>query len=274
MNPLSLPNLSPAELAAAANANLVTHASWVQQRTAGMRVLVEDDLVLVDSGLACDTFNLVCRAQLAQTNAPERIRAAIDYFAQVNRPFSWWLNPGDAPTELGDLLLEAGLHRAETERAMAANLDQLPHGNVVPHYLRPNNLRIERVCTTRQLYDFATIVAANWTPPDREVMRFYERAMVALLGDNDPALWLYVGYVGDVAVATAELTIGGGVVGLYSVCTLESYRRRGFGSALTLRPLLDARAFGFHTAILQSAADSVYARLGFVPFGEITEYKP
>jgi GNAT superfamily N-acetyltransferase len=233
-----------------------------------MRVVEEDDLVLVDSGLPCDTFNFVCRARLAEGNARERIRAAIRYFVDVGRPFSWWLNPGDEPAELGNMLLEAGLQRAETEMAMAAALDKLPLGE-----LSPNGLHIKRVRTTAQLYDFATVVAANWTPPDPEVLRFYEQAALALL-DNDPALWLYVGYLDDMAVATAELTVGGGVVGLYSVCTLESYRRRGFGSALTLRPLLDARTHGFHTAILQSAADSLYARIGFEPFGEITEYKP
>lgn len=186
----------------------------------------------------------------------------------MDRPFSWWLNPGDEPIDLGHLLLEAGLQRAETETAMAADLDKLPRGN-----LSPNGLQIERVRTTVQLEDFATIVAANWTPPDTNVIRFYERATLALLGD-DPVLWLYVGYLDEVAVASSELTVGGGVVGLYSVCTLEMYRRRGFGSAMTLRPLLDARTLGFHIAILQSAADSLYARIGFKPFGEITEYKP
>jgi ribosomal protein S18 acetylase RimI-like enzyme len=105
------------------------------------------------------------------------------------------------------------------------------------------------------------------------VLRFYELAAPVLLRD-DAALWLYVGYLDDIPVATADLAIGGGVVGLYSICTLEAYRRRGFGSALTLQPLLDARAQGYRTAILQSAADSLYARAGFEPFGEITEYKP
>ncbi len=269
MNPLILNNQTNAALAAAANANLVTHASWVQRRTPGMRVAEEDDLVLVDSGLPCDTFNLVCRARLAKENASARIRTAIQYFVDAGRPFSWWHNPGDEPAELGAMLLEAGLHRAETETAMVAALDQLPQGD-----LSPGGLRIERVRTTDQLNDFATVVAANWTPPDPEVLRFYAQAALALLGNDEPALWLYVGYLGGVAVATAELTIGGGVVGLYSICTLESYRRRGFGSALTLRPLLDAQINGFHTAILQSAADRLYTRIGFQPFGEITEYKP
>ena len=66
-------------------------------------------------------------------------------------------------------------------------------------------------------------------------------------------------------------------MGLYNISTLANYRRLGFGTALTLRPLLDARVQGYRTAILQAqgtAGVSVYARLGFEVFGEITEYKP
>jgi len=76
--------------------------------------------------------------------------------------------------------------------------------------------------------------------------------------------------------ATAELTVGGGVVGLYGISTLAAYRRRGYGSALTARPLQDAREAGQHIAILQAAPDGVgvYRRLGFQEFGRIREYKP
>jgi predicted acetyltransferase len=85
-----------------------------------------------------------------------------------------------------------------------------------------------------------------------------------------------VGYLDDVPVAASELTVGGGVVGLYTVCTLAAYRRRGFGTVLTLHPLLEARAQGHNTAILQASTEGepVYTRLGFIPFGQITEYKP
>ncbi len=259
------------DLLAAADDNLVAHAAWVQQRTPGMRVDVEPDLVLIDSGLPCDTFNVVCRARLEPGTAHARIRAAVDYFARVGRPFSWWLSPGNQPANLDALLLAAGLHRAETELAMAADLHTLRLGE-----LSPGGLQIRRVHTAAQLQDFAQITAANWTPPDADVLRFYELAAPALLA-NDAAIWLYVGYLEEVPVAAAELTVGGGVVGLYNIATLAAYRRRGFGTALTLQPLLHARAYGYRTAILQAqGADGVrvYARVGFEPFGQITEYKP
>ena len=258
------------DLAAAADANLVAHASWVQRRLPGMRVIEEGGLVLVDSGLPCDTFNLVCGARLEREATPRRVREAIAYFRDVGRAFSWWVGPANRPQDLGDLLVAAGLAPAEGEVAMAADLAVLRVGE-----LSPDGLRIERVRTEEQLRAFARIVAANWTPPDPQVMRFYTRAAPVLL-EPDAPLRFYVGYLGDVPVAASELTVGGGVVGLYSICTLAAYRRRGFGGALTLRPLLDAREEGQRTGILQAApgAVGIYARVGFAPFGEYTEYKP
>ncbi len=88
--------------------------------------------------------------------------------------------------------------------------------------------------------------------------------------------WLYVGYVDDEPVATAEVTLGGGVAGLFNISTIERCRRRGFGSAMTRRALADAREAGYQVAVLQAAPDGVglYTRVGFAPFGDITEYKP
>jgi ribosomal protein S18 acetylase RimI-like enzyme len=192
------------------------------------------------------------------------------YFQAVRRPFSWWVGPADAPADLGAVLEDAGLARAEGELAMAAGLAALPAADAPPR-----GLTVRRVRTRTELADFARVAAANWSPPDVDVLRFYDAAAPALLGDGAP-LHLYVGYVGGVAVAVSELAEGGGGVGLYNVATLEAHRRRGLGTALTVRPLLDARARGHHTAVLQAAPDGVgvYTRLGFRAFGEVAEYKP
>jgi GNAT superfamily N-acetyltransferase len=234
-----------------------------------MRVEV-GELVLVDSGLACDTFNVVCRARLAPETAGEAIRSAVAHFAEVGRPFSWWLCPGDEPSDLGARLIAAGLRRAEEEVAMAADLSALPPAEPSP------DLRIVRVNSAEGLGDFARIVAAGWSPPDPDVLRFYELTAPALLAADSP-IWLYVGYLAGAPVAAAELAEGGGVVGLYDVVTLAAYRRRGFGTALCHRALLDARARGFDTAVLQAQGAlglGVYGQLGFRPFGQVVEYKP
>src|SRR4029434_3125092 len=105
-----------ARLAEDADANFVAHAGWIQGRVPGMRVL-DGGLAVIDSGLPCDTFNLVCRARLDPANATERDRAAIDHFRTAGSPFSWWVGPADRPGDLGRRLEDAGLAEAETELA-------------------------------------------------------------------------------------------------------------------------------------------------------------
>jgi ribosomal protein S18 acetylase RimI-like enzyme len=139
----------------------------------------------------------------------------------------------------------------------------------------PDGLAIRRARTPSELSDFARVNAANWTPPDQAVVRFYELAAPLLLAAGSP-IRLYVGYVGEEAVAASELTVAGGVAGLYGISTLAPCRRRGYGTAMTLRPLVDARAEGLDLAVLQASAAGagVYRRIGFEEFGGITEYKP
>ncbi len=262
--------LSPAAIAAAADDNMVAHVSWVHRCVRGMHVDETAELVLVDCGLPCDTFNIVCRARLEPQRAEQRISAALEYFAGVQRPFAWWLGPADQPANLASLLEAAGLRHAESELAMAADLELLSSAD-----LAPGGLELRRARTAAELHDYAQVVAQNWTPPDDDVLRFYELAAPFVLAEG-AALWMYVGYLDGVPVAASELDVAGGVAGLYNVCTLEAYRRRGFASALTLRPLLDARDEGYRIGVLQASAGGagVYARLGFEAYGEISEYKP
>jgi len=64
--------------------------------------------------------------------------------------------------------------------------------------------------------------------------------------------------------------------GVFNVSTLEGARRRGLGTALTVRLLHDGAARGCTTASLQSTpiAEGVYARVGFRDLGRILEFVP
>jgi ribosomal protein S18 acetylase RimI-like enzyme len=131
------------------------------------------------------------------------------------------------------------------------------------------------VRTQAQLDALAEIAAANWSPPDPHVLMFYRRTAAVLLSAGAPQ-WFYVGYLHGEPVATAEATVHGETVGLFNIATRAAFRGRGIGSMLTWQPLRDAKAAGCDLAVLQAASAGVglYHRLGFVTFGEITEYKP
>jgi ribosomal protein S18 acetylase RimI-like enzyme len=264
-----MPGLT-ADTAERADANFVVHATWVAAHTAGMRSRIDETLVLADSGLPCDTFNFVCRARLAEGAARAAAVDAVAHFAGAGRPFSWWLGPADRPDSLGAVLEAIGLAAEESELAMALPLADLPRA-IAP----VAGLEIRRVRTQIELETFAELSAANWTPPDPNVLAFYRLGAAVLLDPGSPQR-LYVGHLDGEPVATAEATVASGTVGLYGIATRPEFRHRGIGSAMTWQPLRDAAADGCDLAVLQAAPAGVglYRRLGFTPFGEIAEYKP
>jgi ribosomal protein S18 acetylase RimI-like enzyme len=221
-----------------------------------MTVSRTDGVVLADSGLECDTFNVVCNAR------SPRIEHVLAHFGE--RPFSWWVGPQDEPENLGELLQQHGLERHESELGMYVKLDEL---TIDPA------LRIERARTPQQLMHYAQVNTAN--AHDEHIMVFYERVAQAALSADCP-LRFYVGYEDHEPVATAECTLSGTTAGLYGVSTLDDYRGRGYGTAMTLFPLLDARRDGANVGILQAseAGENVYRRIGFREYGTFTEYHP
>lgn len=257
-------------LLAAMDANMAAHMAFLPRLVPGASVVEEPDLVLVDAGVRSDTFNTICGARLAAATADARIAAAIGHFRAKDAPFAWWVGPTSRPADLGARLAAHGLVEAETELGMALDLARLLAAPPLPV-----GLAVQRVSSPSALAAYASVLAANWDPPDEAVADVYARAVATVLSPSCPARH-YVGYLDGEPVATSECFLGHGVAGLYAVVTLPWARRRGFGTAMVAVPLADARAAGYRTATLQASAggQGVYARLGFLPCGTFREYKP
>lgn len=228
----------------------------------------EPQVLVVDSGLDCDTFNVVAGARFEGDDAEEAIAGIVSGYG--GRAFSWWVGPGDGPEDLGRRLLQAGLEPVEAETAMRLELAALrePSGS-------PPELRVVRVRTVEGLGDFAAVNAANWSPPDPLVMQFYGETAQAALAERSPLLF-FVGYVEGAAVAACELCLGVDAAGIYNVSTRAACRGRGYGSAVTLEALREAQRREMAAVELQASADGlrIYERLGFRPAGHYQEFKP
>jgi ribosomal protein S18 acetylase RimI-like enzyme len=248
--------------------NLHGHVAYLQRQLPGMHVGDAGDLLLVDSGLPCETFNKICRARLDEPVADGRIAEAVGYFRRRQRPFSWWVGPCSRPSDLGARLERAGLRAAERELGMLAKPADLPREQP-----QADGLEIRRVATLAELQDFVRVTAGNWEPPDEQVGVFFEAASAVLL---DPAcpMRLYVGYADGVAAAASELFLSPKVAGIHMVSTGREFRRRGFGLAMTWTAAWEGCRAGAELVALQASemGRGVYERLGFRGCGQFTEY--
>ncbi len=278
----------------AARENLFGHVSFLQRRTPGMLIRDVGGALLVDSGLASDTFNKVlwgCDGNGPCAVEPDAgaLAAAKDWFAgkrprdlltlpgtpmppATERPFTVWDTAEDeSALRRRRLTFEReGFRIVEKETGMA-----LPLNRWTPSAAVPEGLWIEPVGNASGLAAFAEVMAANWTPPDEAVKSFYKLTESVLLQGIVP-MRLFVAFAGDVPVASGELFVSGGgnIAGLHMICTREAFRRRGVGGAVTEALLRAGQAAGASLAVLQASEEGepVYRRIGFEPCGLFVEY--
>ena len=186
-------------------------------------------------------------AQIATTLAPFRAR---------NVPMLWHVGPSTRPLDLGAALKRAGLDGGGDTPGMAMDLRDLPRGTLPP------DLQVARVRDRAEFREWAGATQAGFGLP-----AFAADAIPRLLGDtlDGDGLRHYLGRAAGAPVATASCFYAAGVAGIYIVSTRPAYRGRGFGAALTLAAMQDARDAGYQVAILQASelGRPVYERLGF-----------
>lgn len=151
------------------------------------------------------------------------------------------------------LLSERGYKENRPEKVMT--LLSLPDKNVFRR-----DLEIRRVSNAAELAHFQEIIEKSYSfPADSGPSVITERVM------NLPDAELFVGYADQQPACTSMLIKTGPVAGIYWVATLERFRNRGFGKAITVESLVAGRNRDCALASLQASVmgEPVYRKIGF-----------
>ena len=146
----------------------------------------------------------------------------------------------------------------------------------------PWELTIRVVVDDRGLRDYLSPLGepsgpAATTAPDAEPLippNVDELLVRSLALAQDPDVALLVGYVGGRVAGTSALYRTNGVAEIGGVGVAPSFRRRGFGAALTSAALSEGAARGCDAGALHSTemGYSVYRRMGFRPLAVHRRY--
>jgi len=266
-----LVDFSTPRLLAAIRANLFEFYEYLGRSPKAERY-DSSELSWVLTGISHPFLNNVLRTQLNPNNVDDRIEETLTHFRSKDSPqLSWWVEAEQQPADLGERLIAHGLTYSEGSLGMAVDLLALNE-----EATSPSGLTIETVNDKEELSKWIQPWFFGFGGHDGFGGRDERNASVELfagLGFDLP-LRSYLGWVDGKPTAVSQLFLGAGVAGIYCLATVPEARAKGFGGALTLAPLLEARSMGYRICILQSSdmGKSVYRRLGFQEYGRLSNY--
>lgn len=234
------------------NYSLVTSSGGVHQRPG---------VTLVDSGVAFSAFNAALLSD-GPVEKPRdlsgRLQHAQRYFRGARKPWSFWM-PDEIVSppvrESAEVTIRsAGLrwiaqHEGMIAEDLYAPVRELPA------------LEFRRVFDRPTRGHFARLSSSVFELPSPVSSTVYGQS-----GFWSGTLSAWVGYFDGKPVCCAATEPAAGVIGLYSIATLDRFRRRGFAEAITRHALDEARkATGIQRSILHAtrAGQALYRQMGF-----------
>jgi GNAT superfamily N-acetyltransferase len=238
------------------------HENWIAYLTGVVRccsratVTRAGGLMTILSGLPFDWFNqiLIERGEATPASAVAGVAEA----RQRGDPFVVRLRAG-VDDRFIPALTEAGLRPGEPATPTPGMVAFPIAHAVIARHAAPD-LEIRRVADAAGIDVHRRVVSAGFGS-DPAVAR--GTACADLL--DRPECVVYVGYSGGAPVASALGWRSGRTIGVYSIATIQSARRRGYGAAMTARVVADGMKAGCDVAALQASdmGRPIYERLGF-----------
>jgi GNAT superfamily N-acetyltransferase len=246
--------------------NFNLHTSRIPEMTVGMAVTCLPGITYVDSGLSCDTFNIIHITDGLRLSESDFV-SAVKHFRSKQFAFCIWISRENLTARVIEFFERESVRQQNQEPGMVLDLTAYE-----PQQTISENMVV--VQNESQLKDFAEVIALNWSPPDEHVRRYYALTAEQYLDPaNRVTLAIYYDRGKPVSVlemfASDEKTLG-----LYALATLAEYRGKGIGSTVMKFALNKAKADGYEKVILQASEVGlgIYRKLGFSVHTQYYEY--
>jgi hypothetical protein len=233
-----------------------TRSPWNRHQPQA-RHLFQDGLAFNATDPAGPSFNYVAVLGISMP-LDEVVKRADAFFAGKDGGYGV-LVEGDIGSPLEAELRQRGWRVFEDEPALVIpglSPQALESAQQVPTEL---TIRLVQDETTLHDYEETVCTVFGVTPDLRET--FSIKLSHALETD----MGLFVGYVNQVPVSTSLLLCTANMAVISGITTLNAYRQRGYGAALTRAALIEGARRGCSAAALRSGPLSVplYKRVGF-----------
>lgn len=235
--------------------NIIGKFSYLPLRNKSMKVIEENHLLLVDSDLPCDMFNILCCTGVTDRSF---ICENIDYFRSKNLPYAFWVGFEDESSWLEEELQKLGLVTDEMEWAMACDLNkyqkQIDHSD------------IREICSQAGVQDVIHIMKGIFPKQEHSAIESFYYHSEAYLTSVDSRLKFFVGYESEKPIALSSVYFDEGLASIFDVIVLPQMRGRGVGKLMTQRGMLEVKTRGFDRCILTATnnAKYLYQKLGFI----------
>lgn len=182
------------------------------------------------------------------------MRDAVGAMREIGAPFYVVLRRG-RDDHLSPVLTELGI-QIEDGVLPGMALHPIPTGEPP----LPSGHEIRRIEDEAGLEEHIQTATDGFEMPEPIVRAFVGEALW-----TRPGCTVYVGYTDGEAVSTGFSVRTGRTLGVFSIATLPTARRRGYGAAMTARLAADGVAAGCDVATLQASemGRPIYERLGY-----------
>lgn len=205
----------------------------------------------------------IFNAKFEEEGADARVSEILNMIDKGEAPRGWLVGPSSKPSNLGKRLLKNGFQLRQQWCGMAMDLAELQR-----EYSLPPEVEIIKVQDQNSMRDWVHVVNLAMFGGSGVDINLHTQM------SNRQNVGYYLLYINGKPSSTSMLFISDGVVGIYMVSTLSCYRDRGFGTAVTRAPLLDAESLGCSLGVLEATklGEGIYRRLGFKDYCQFYVY--